>query len=104
MNRPVIPYSLQVTLSLMGGDKKRHAEVVGNIIAKLGSDVTEFIQGYDPSDLPFVIAAMQIVSNGIMPILGEGGQGIVRNLVNNTQTVAMDVETFRKLMVEEESK
>lgn len=104
MKKPVIPYSLQVALSMMGGNEQHKHDVIGGVIAQLGSDVTELIQSYDQSDLPFVIAAMQIVANGIMPILGEGGQGIVKNLVNNTQTVTMDGETFRKLMEEDGSK
>ena len=104
MNRPKIPYSLQVALSMASQNKQHQKDVIGNVIAKLGSDVTEFIQGYDHSDLPFVVAAMQIVANGVMPILGEDGQGIVRHIVGNTQTITMDSDTFRKLMEQEDGK
>ena len=101
MEKPEIPYSLQAALAIMTRDEQRKHDVIGNIIAKLGNDVTEFVQSYDRTDLPFVIAAMQIIANGIMPILGEEGQGIVRSLVSNTQTVTMDSETFKKLMEED---
>lgn len=104
MNRPTIPYSLQIALAVASGNEKHKHDVIGNTIAKLGGDVTEFIEGYDPSDLPFVIAAMLIVSNGVMPILCESGRGIVNNLVGNTQTVTMDSETFKKLMNQEGNK
>ena len=104
MNKPTIPYSLQVALSIATRDEKHIHDVVGTIIAKLGSDVTEFIEKYDQSDMPFVIAAMQIVSNGLMPMLGEDGQGIVQNLVRNTQVVTMNGETFRQFIEQEEDK
>lgn len=103
MKRPAIPYSLQVALAIASRNKQHQTDVIGNTIAKLGNDVTEFIQQYDHTDLPFVVAAMQIVANGVMPILGEDGQGIVKHLVGSTQTITMDSDTFRKLMEEEDT-
>lgn len=104
MKKPTVPYSLQVAASMISGNKQHQNDVIGNVIATIASDVSEFIQSYDMTDMPFVIAAMQIVSNGLMPILGENGQGIVNKLVSHTQTITMDAETFRKLTEQEGGK
>ena len=101
MKRPAIPYSLQVATSMLSGNKDHQHEVIGNAIASIAGEVSEFIQSYDMTDLPFVLAAMQIVTNGLMPVLGDGGKGIYDHLVNSTQIVTMDAATFNKLMGEE---
>lgn len=104
MKRPAIPYSLQVATSMLSGNKQHQHEVIGNAVASIAGEVADFIQSYDMTDLPFVLAAMQVVSNGLMPILGDGGKGIYDHIVSSTQTITMDAETFSKLMGEEGKK
>ena len=102
MSKPKTAYSLQIALAMMSQNSRKVYEVTTNVIEKLSNDVSEFAQSYAQSDLPLVLAAMQIVVNGVMPMLGESGQSIVREIVNNTQVTAMDTETFKKLMEEED--
>lgn len=102
MERNDIPISLRMTLAMMCNDRKMVDKLVCEAFESITHRLMAVVNGYDRSDLPFVIATMTITANSLKSLLNADGLGIVDKLVSNTTCMTVDADEFRKQMMEEE--
>lgn len=91
-----IPYSAKVAIATMAQNRTAARCIVQECLERIAKDCTGIASEYDPSDLPFVIAAMQISANAMMQMLSDSGRYMVRQIISHTATVAVDVDALRR--------
>lgn len=95
-----MPYSLRLAMATAVRDHK----TANAIIVECFEDITHELLGlaaeYDRSDLPFVIATMKIVAQGLSSTLTKDGRELVDKLTSNTACITIDVEEMRRQAAE----
>lgn len=98
-----IPYSAKVAIATMAQNRTAARCIVQECLERIAKDCTDIAGKYDSSDLPFVIAAMQISANAMMQTLSDSGRYMVHQIISHTATVAVDVEALRRQAEGDES-
>ncbi len=96
--KPMIPYSMQVSMALLTGDRNKANEIMATALGEIAQRVFSLAGEYVAPDIVFVIAAMKILTDSITPTLDESSQRVIQQLVENTTCITMNVETLRQMM------
>lgn len=94
--KPDLPISLKMTLAMLSGDRKQVDRVVNESFATLGHELMGVVNSYDFTDLPFVLAAMQITANSLMPLLDDSGRNLVEKMKAMTTVITIDADEMRR--------
>lgn len=91
-----IPYITRFKICLQMGDIDGAQKVLSEGIGDITSELVSLIQQYRRNDLPFIVAAMKIVTNAMAPVVGEGGMKFVDEVVNNTESITIVLNPDRE--------
>ena len=94
--KPDLPISLKMTLAMLSGDRKQVDKVVNESFTALGHELMGVVNSYDFTDLPFVLAAMQITANSLMPLLDDSGRSLVEKMKAMTTVITIDADEMRR--------
>ncbi len=96
--KPLIPYAMQVCMALLQNDKKKADKIIEDALADIAARVFDIAGEYEASDIVFVVASMQILTNAITPSLDEASQNVIKMLTENTVCVTMSKDILKSMM------
>lgn len=94
-------YTLKIEQALKAGDKGAAIEMIGEALESMTKMVLEQSEKVPALDLPFFIAALQLLGKSMMSILGDGGREMVQLIVENTGVVAIDMSELTRQLHED---
>ena len=94
-------YTLKIEQALKAGDKGVAIEMIGEALESMTKMVLEQSEKVPALDLPFFIAALQLLGKSMMSILGDGGREMVQLIVENTGFVAIDMSELTRQLHED---
>ena len=91
-----LPYSLRVLGALQMGDIQGVTCTIQTAIDEIGSKISGIASELPESDLPFLLATMQLMERAISSVVGENGQYIAKSIVDNSKTVVINLNELKK--------
>ncbi len=91
-NRPLIPYSIQLTMAQAVHDEKAADRIVQGCFYGMTKEFLAVIQSYDALDLPFVLATMQLTARAVTLVMGESGCCVMEYFMSHVPCVTVDAE------------
>lgn len=96
-----MPYAMRLLLAQMARDGEAASRTVMECFESVTDKLLLVVREYDSVDLPFVIAAMKITADALMPILNDSGRSLVNNLCSHTQSITVDLQEAARQAGEE---
>ena len=93
----MIPYSMQISVALLAKNYEKANKITATAIGGAAEQIIRLANSYHAADLPFVIAALQIVTGALETKLDEPGRNILKSLTDNTTCITVDADTIRKM-------
>jgi len=88
---------MQIAVAILAKDHEKASKVAATAIGSAAEQIMQIANGFQPMDLPFVVAAMKLMAATFENGLDESGKNIVKSLTDNTTCVAVDSETLKKM-------
>lgn len=95
--KQIIPYSMQIAVAILAKNYEKASKITATAIGSAAEQVMRIANSFQPADLPFVIAAMKLMTATLENGLDEPGKNIVKSLTDNTTCIAVDSETLKKM-------
>jgi len=91
-----MPYSLRIANALMVRDYEKVGKIYQEAMENMAHSCCKVVESYSYSDLPIVLASMQIVVNSMKGSLNEGGLGMMNQLIDHTSCIVINAEELRR--------
>ena len=96
-SRPIIPFSMQITMALLANDPKKANEVMAQAVGCAGQAVIEIANSFEAPDLSFVLVALQSTYNAMYASLDQPGKNIVDSLLKRTECITVNASALEKM-------
>ena len=96
------PFSIRLLMAFSSRDMEKVDQIISECFGGIAHKLTAVSNSYDYSDLPFVIATMQITAGALKNVLDEPGRKLLDNLISHTSTVTINAEGLLKQLQDEE--
>ncbi len=91
-----MPYSVKIAKAIMTGDYATVENIYQEALGDMAKSCCKMVENYSFTDLPLVLAAMQIVVNSMKGSLNEGGLRVMEQLISHTSCIVIDAEELRR--------
>ncbi|MBR2890348.1 MAG: hypothetical protein IKC09_08755 [Oscillospiraceae bacterium] len=91
-----MPYSVKIAKAIMAGDYATVEKTYQEALGDMAQSCCKLVESYSFTDLPMVLAAMQIVVNSMKGSLNEGGLGVMNQLIGHTSCIVIDAGELRR--------
>ena len=91
-----MPYSLKIANAIMVRDYATVEKIYQEAIGNMAQSCCKVVESYSYSDLPLVLASMQIVVNSMKGSLNEGGLSVMNQLIGHTSCIVINAEELRR--------
>ena len=91
-----MPFSVMLTLAMLSSDRGTVDRLANRCFAEIGNELMKVVNSYDVSDLPFVVAAMRITADSLMPVMGESGRRLAEKMTSATTIITVDADEMRR--------
>lgn len=95
-NNKRMPYSLKIANALMVHDYATVEKIYQEAMGNMAQSCCKVVESYSYTDLPIVLASMQIVVNSMKGSLNEGGLGLMNQLIGHTSCIVINAEELRR--------
>ena len=98
MSRPLVPYSVQMAAALLCHDEAAATRITGVALDDMAGNLFQFMNSYDPNDLPFIVATLKIVTPMFEDIMNEHGKQICEGIVKSTTAIRVDMDMLGEVL------
>ena len=98
MSRPSIPYSMRIAMALLGKDQEKANMITAEAVGCAGQAMIDIANGFEASDLPFVLVAMNTTYHALYASLDQNGKTIVDNLVKRTECITINASAIKEML------
>lgn len=89
-------YSVKIAKAIMAGDYVTVQKACQEAMGDIAQSCYKVVESYSFTDLPIVLASMQIVVNSMKGLPNEGGLGIMNQLIDHTSCIVINTEELRR--------
>lgn len=97
-DNPIIPYSMQITSAIIAQNYEKASRIAATAIGAAAEQIIRIANGFDPSDQPFVVTAMKLLSASMYGSFNDAGKNIVDSMMENTTCISVDASALKELL------
>ena len=98
MKRPLLSYSMQITIALLAKDYDKASKITAQAIGAAGQAIIEICNSFEGADLPFVLVAMKSTYSAMYAAMDQSGKNIVDSLVQRTECITVNASVLEKIL------
>ena len=102
MKNPEIPFSAKLTMAILAKNPKATEQIIAECIGTMTKKFLDVAHEYDITDLPFVVATMQIAARSLSLILNDSGRALADKIANQTECMAVNLNELKNQMKEKD--
>lgn len=89
-------YALRLTLAMAQGDRALQDQIIEECIEDVMAQLMTIPRRYDITDLPFIVAAMQLSGTALRSMLSDSGRSLADTIVQNSSCITINAGELRR--------